>query len=239
MTPLDKYINKVIQGDCLEVMKGMPDKCVDLVVTSPPYNVGKNNMTENKYGGGDDMSQEEYYEWTKQVINECMRVAHTTFYNIQMLSDNKRTVLALMGEYKDHIKDIIIWNKNSAAPAIEPGVMTSKFEFIFIFSDDRPEKRKFTKGNFHGNFPNVIEGNNASSNLFSSLHKATFPEYLPSVLISRFSNEGDIVLDPFGGTCTTAVACKQLKRNYICIEKEAKYVAICNERLAGTTSPLF
>lgn len=231
--------NQIIQGDCLEVMRGMPDKLADLIVTSPPYNVGKNNMTENKYGKGDDMTQDEYYAWTKEVLDQCLRVAHTTFYNIQMLSDNKRTVLALLGEYRNHIKDIIIWNKNSAAPAIEPGVMTSKFEFIIILSDDRPEKRKFTKGNFHGNFSNVLEGGSASSNIFSDVHKATFPEYLPLTLIERFSKEGDTILDPFGGTCTTAVACIQLKRNYICIEKEEQYVNICNERLLATTHPMF
>ena len=232
-------LNKIYNENCLDTMARMPDNFVDLVVTSPPYNVGKNNMTENKYGGGDDLSQEEYLEWTRRVVNELLRVSENVFYNIQMLSDNKRGVLSLLGEYKDRIKDIIVWNKNSSAPAIEPGVLTSKFEFIIIFSNDRPEKRKFAKGNFHGNLTNVIEGNSASQNPFSDTHKATFPQYLPDKIISYFSNEGDTIYDPFMGTGTTALSAKLLKRNYIGSEISEDYVKIAKERLDKTTPPLF
>ena len=227
----EDYINKIIQGDCLEIMKGIPDNSVDLVVTSPPYNVGKNNMTENKYKKGDKMSQEEYYLWSKRVIDEMLRISKTSFYNIQMLSDNKRTVLSLLGEYKNSIKDIIIWNKNQVAPAIEPGVMNSKFEFIIIFSNDRPEKRKFMDGNFRGNFSNVITGNNASGNKYSDIHRATFPSYLPDTLISNFSKEGDIVLDMFIGIGTTAESCKNLNRKFIGIELDEEYCQVARDRL--------
>ena len=227
----EDFLNKIIQGDCLEVMKEMPDKCVDLVVTSPPYNVGKNNMTENKYGGGDDMTQVEYYVWTKKIIDELLRVSETIFYNIQMLSDNKRTVLSLLGEYKNYIKDIIVWNKNQVAPAIEPGVMNSKFEFIIIFSNDRPEKRKFTKANFRGTFNNVMSGKNASDNKFSNEHKATFPIYLPRIIIENFSDEDSIILDPFFGLGTTAIACQETHRNFIGIEISPEYCKIAEERL--------
>lgn len=223
----------IYHGDCLEVMKQFPDKSFDLVITSPPYNVGKNNMTENKYGGGDDMSQEEYCRWTNEIILTLLQKSHTVFYNIQMLSDNKRTVLKILGEYNEHIKEVIIWNKRQAPPAIEPGVMTSKFEFIIVFSDDFPEKRKFKKGNFHGNFTNVIEGNNASqNNQFSDVHKATFPIYLPQCLIEKFSNKDDVILDCFMGTGTTLVAAKQLGRKAVGIEISEKYCEIAKQRLA-------
>jgi site-specific DNA-methyltransferase (adenine-specific) len=62
-------------------------------------------------------------------------------------------------------------------------------------------------------------------------HPTQKPVDLMKWCLQKFSNENDLILDPFGGSCTTAVACKQLKRNYICIEKEAKYVSICHERL--------
>lgn len=232
-------LNKIYNEDCLETMKRMPDDFCDLIITSPPYNVGKNNMTENKYGKGDDMSQEEYLEWTRKIINECLRVSETTFYNIQMLSDNKRTVLAILGEYKDKIKDIIIWNKSAAAPAIEPGVLTSKFEFIIIFSNDSPEKRKFKKANFHGNFTNVLEGNNAGQNKFSDIHKATFPQYLPDKLIVNFSNEGGVIYDPFMGLGTTAMSAKMLKRNYIGSEISEEYCKIAEDRVKSISNTLF
>ena len=149
-----------------------------------------------------------------------------------MLSDNKRTVLQIMGDYKEQIKDIIIWNKLQVAPAIEPGVMNSKFEFILIFSDDFPSKRKFSKGNFHGNFSNVIEGKSAAGeNKFSDIHKATFPQYLPGIIIQKFSCRSDLILDPFLGTGTTCVVAKQLGLKFIGIEISEKYCKIASERL--------
>jgi site-specific DNA-methyltransferase (adenine-specific) len=229
-------LNKIYNEDCLETMKRMPDKSVDLVVTSPPYNVGKNNMTENKYGGGDAMSQEDYGAWTRKIIDELLRISKNVFYNIQMLSDNKRTVLSILGEYQNKIKDIIVWNKKQVAPAIEAGVMNSKFEFIIIFSNDFPEKRKFADANFHGNFANVIEGNNAAQeNNYSEVHKATFPLYLPSKIIHNFTKEGDTIYDPFMGLGTTAMAARNLKRNYIGSEISPEYCKIAEQRLRQET----
>ncbi len=237
---MEKYINTIQNIDCIEFMKTLPDKCIDCVITSPPYNVGKNNMTEHKYKEHQDsMTQDEYYKWTKNILNELLRTSHTIFYNFQMLSDNKRTFLKIFGEYSDKIKDIIIWNKNTAAPAIEPGVMTSKFEFIMILSDDEPEKRKFHKANFRGTFPNVIEGGNASGNKFADIHKATFPQYLPDKIIANFTNEGDIIFDPFMGIGTTAMSALQLKRNYIGCEISKEYCDIAEQRIKSISSTLF
>ena len=229
MLNLEKIKNTILEGDALEILPKFSDKSFNLVITSPPYNVGKNNMVKNKYGGGDKMSQEEYLNWTRQVLNELLRVAHTTFYNVQMLSDNKRTILTILGEYKEKIKDIIIWYKSQVQPAIEPGVMNSAFEFIIIFSDDFPEKRKFKNATFHGNFSNVIKGKSAAGeNKFSDFHKATFPLYLPMTIIKQFSQENDIILDPFMGLGTTALAAQQFKRKWLGIELNPDYIKIDN-----------
>ena len=81
--------------------------------------------------------------------------------------------------------------------------------------------------------PDVIHGDRTGN----ELHPTQKPVSVMAEIIA--SNVGDLILDPFGGSCTTAVACKMLKRNYICIEKEGKYVNICHERLNATTSPMF
>ena len=72
----DDYIGKVIEGDCLEVMKGMPDKCADLVVTSPPYNLGNSHHTgSTRHKAYDDnMPEEDYQEWQINVLSELHRV---------------------------------------------------------------------------------------------------------------------------------------------------------------------
>ena len=152
-----------------------------------------------------------------------------------MLSNNKMTVFNMINRYKNNLKDIIIWSKTQAPPAIEPGVMNTAFEFIFIFSKENPDKRKFKSANFRGNFNNVIRGNNASSNDFAKIHKATFPQYLPEQIILNFTQENEIILDPFVGIGTSALAAKKCKRKYIGIDISQEYVDICNKRLSQQT----
>lgn len=228
------YVNKIICGDCLEVMKEMPDGCVDLVITSPPYNRGANNMTPQKYlGFNDALTEEEYYLWTASILSGLLRVTRKhIFYVIQMLAANKLTILKILNDFQGNFKDMIIWNKSQVPPAIEPGVMNSKFEFILIFSNQRPHLRKFDDGNFRGNFNNVIEGRSASDNLSARQHKATFPNYLVETIIKNFSTAGDIILDPMIGSGTTAESCRVSGRNFIGIEVNPDYCKIAEERLA-------
>lgn len=174
----------------------------------------------------------DYNSWILEVVNECIRVTKKhVFFNIQMLANNKESVINILTSFKPYLKDIIIWQKTQAPPAIEPGVMNTAYEFIIIFSNDQPDKRKFYGSNFHGNFNNVIKGNNASQNEYAKIHKATFPLYLPETLISKFTKEGEVILDPFSGTGTTCLAAKNLKRKFIGIDISEQYNKIANERL--------
>lgn len=224
-------------GDCLEVMTLLPKS--SLVITSPPYNVGNNNMVGAKYENKavDSMNVDSYKVFLDKTISGIIMGSDYAFFNIQALSFNKQILMEVVGRYAKNLKDIIIWNKRQVAPAIEPGVMNSKFEFIYIFSSKDPHKRKFDDAQFkQGLMNNVIESNNASQNNYSAEHSATFPEILPKILISKFSS-GGTVLDPFLGSGTTAVAAKELKRNCIGIEINEKYCAIAKKRLQNTQVP--
>lgn len=232
----DDFINKIICGDCLEIMKKIPNECIDLIITSPPYNLphgishGRHHM---KYGEISLLKGEtEYYDWTKNILDELLRVCKRhVFYIIQLISNNKKTFLKIFGDYSEKIKEIIIWNKLNPQPAIERGVLNSAFEFIIILSKDNPQKRKFKEVIFHGDFNNVISGNSVN-NPYSKLIRAIFPEYLISKLIEEFSFKEDIILDPMCGSGTTAKVTKDLKRNFIGIEINPDYCKIAEERLA-------
>ena len=191
-------------------------------------------MTPNKYlGFSDAMPEREYYLWTASILSGLLRITKKhIFYIIQMLAANKLTLLKILNDFQDNFKDIIIWNKSTVPPAIEPGVMNSKFEFIIIFSNQRPHLRKFDYLNFRGNFNNVIEGKSAGDNLSARYHKATFPNYLIETIIKNFSTPGDIILDPMMGSGTTAESCLLSNRNFIGIEINSKYCEIAEERLA-------
>jgi len=234
----DLEINKIYHECNLNTMLQMDDNFVDMVITSPPYNVGNNNMTENKYNNDvDRKNTNEYEEWLFKIIDELLRITKThVFFNIQMLSNNKSTIFKLFGRYADKIKDIIIWDKNQPTPAIERGVLTSKFEFIIIFSNENPNKRKFLNGNFHGNFTNVVKGNNASGNIYAKEHRATFPLYLPRTFLLKFGKEQDLIYDPFMGSGTTALACIKENRNYIGSEISKEYIELSNKRIDQHTA---
>lgn len=224
--------------DCVEGLKQMPDDAVDIVVTSPPYNVGANNMSENKYKEyGDKLSGDEWFDFMDETISELIRVTKNyVFFNVQVLSANKIAMFKLIGKYHAQIKEVLIWNKNMVAPAIEPGVLNSKFEFIFVFTKNNPHKRKFDVCYFpQGRLNNVLEGNNNAGNKFADHHAAAFPTYLPKFFIKNFSKEGDIVLDPFMGTGTTGAAAVELGRQYVGFDTNEEYVGIASRRISDVS----
>ena len=228
-------LNKIYNEDCLETMAKMPNEFVDYSLTSPPYNVGNNQLNGEgkKYESiNDKMTKDEYFENQKQVIEELLRITkYHLFYNIQMLSNNKQSILKLMGYFNDKIKEIIIWDKNFGVPAMEPGVFNSAFEYIIIFSNDQPNKRKFYDVDFKGTQHNVFRIKNKHSNPFADKHKAIFPLDLPRYFMQVFGKENDIWYDCYMGTGTTAVAAIEEKKQFIGSEIFKEYCDLANNRL--------
>jgi DNA modification methylase len=236
-------LNKIYNQDCLEGLKLLDDDSVDITITSPPYNVGNNNMisyernkkeTKSKYNEYEDnLKIEDYYAFLDKTIEQLIRVTkYHIFFNIQMLSSNKLVFLNILAKYKDNIKEIFIWNKKMCPPQMEEGVLNNKFEFIIVFSKDRPELRKFNRCFFKkGSLANMIEGKNNSNNNMADKHSACFPEYLVKWFITNFSSPGDTILDCFMGSGTTSYVSQQNNRNFIGFEISKEYVDIANKRL--------
>ena len=154
-----------------------------------------------------------------------------------MLGNNKVDFLKLMGEFSNRIKDIIIWKK-SMIPHIEPGVISSSFEFIVIFSNDKPENKKFYDGNFRGDFGNVINILNTHSNPYAKDHKAIMPLDIPRMFMQKFGNVGDTWYDPYMGTGTTAIAAIKENKNYIGSEISKDYHNISTKRILNETNQI-
>lgn len=236
-------LNKVYNLDCLLFMEQLPKGYIDYICTSPPYNAGartshgENNAIykddESMYNFFEDsQTNDEYEEWLFKIIRDMLRVTKKhIFFNIQMLGNNKRTVMKIFHTFGMYIKDLIIWNKTIASPHIVPGIMNSAFEFIFILSNDNPQSRKFDDGNFKGNFRNVITGVNSSQNKYRHLNKATFPLYLPRTIMQKFGKPGDIWYDPFSGTGTTFHACILEKRDFLGTEIDIEQCESTNKRI--------
>ena len=240
-------------GDCLVEMAKINRGGVDTIITSPPYNFClrihgdryikrspvehsiNGNNTLNKYGNtlSDDMPIEKYYEWQCRCIDEMLRICKgTVFYNIQLLTGNKTAVCEIIGKYSRQIRDILIWDKCTAEPAMSGGVLNSEYEVIIAFENGDCKGRQFKNLTCaRGALSNVLRcGKNHSFNG----HRAAFPLLLPRILIQNFSRPGDIICDPFMGSGTTGVACVREKRNFIGIELQEDYFKIAKERIAKT-----
>jgi len=237
----------LMQGDCLERMKEIPDDSVDAVFTSPPYNMnlrirnGKYCSRQivkeisTKYNNfADNKGIDEYFEFNRKVIAECLRVADTVFYNVQILTGNKPALFRLMGEFHDKIKEFIAWDKVNSQPAICAGVMNSQFEIILVLQNSAPESRAFSSAQFQrGTLSNLWSIKRGKK--IHKQHGAVFPEALASMVIDNFIPNKGIVLDPFMGTGTTGVACVKAGRDFIGIELDPDYFEIARQRINGQT----
>lgn len=231
-------------GDCRVLMKELKDNSIDLLITSPPYNMnlrirnGKycsrqivKELTTKYEGYDDNLPMEEYQKLLEDIIDESLRIAKMSFINIQMLTGNKRALLSIMGKYNEYIKEIIIWDKVNAQPAIGSNVLNSQYEFIIVFSKDDSISRSFKNGTFNrGTLTNVWSVKRGKK--IDSSHGATFPEELIEKIILNFSKEGDVICDPMMGTGTTGVVSKRLQRNFIGFELLEKYFIIAMKRIS-------
>lgn len=244
-------LNKVYNESCLETLKKMKDGSIDAVITSPPYNMnlrirnGKYCSRQivkelsTKYSNFDDnLPIDEYYELHLNILKELLRVSDMVFYNIQIVTGSKRAIFKIIGELSDYLKDIVIWDKGHGQPAMAERVMNRRTELVLIFDKNNAISRQFDKCNFkRGTLDDlwlIKRGKKVSSE-----HGAVFPEELVSTILDNFTNEGDVIYDPFMGTGSTAVVCKKLKRKFIGSEISKEYMKVISERLKGVTETLF
>lgn len=179
------------------------------------------------------MPMDDYYEFNKAVVSECLRVSDLVFYNVQFLTGNKPALFKLMGDFSDKLKEFIVWDKGHAQPAIGKGVMNSQFEAILVFQNSKPESRSFSTAQFdRGTLSNVWQINRERSKIKG--HGAVFPYELASRAIKSFSAEGAVVLDPFMGSGTTGAAAKKLNRKFIGIELDPDYFTLAKDRINQT-----
>ena len=242
-------INKIYNENCLDTMRRMPDNFVDLTITSPPYNMklkvqkGKYQHilssspwaaddARTKYCGDfeDSLPIEDFYKIHSEIVTELLRVSKMIFYNISIVAGSKRAFFKIIGEYSDFVKEIIIWDKGHGQPAISPGVLNRQSELIIVFDNSTAINRTFYKCNFdRGTLSDVWKI--ARGKKISKDHGAVFPEELVQKIIENFSDEGDLIYDPFMGTGTTGHVASLYKRNYIGSEISKDYCKVAEERI--------
>lgn len=225
---------------CVETLMG--GERADIAFTSPPYGAGHSANLRNKYVPGKERLKSFYNEhdddkrgWKHLFscsLKNMMKHSWTQFVNVQMLADNKVDLLSVVHDNLKSLCDVIIWKKTRCPPQMEDNVLNNLFEFIFVF-DGENSSRKIRFGNFHGTENNVIEIALEKNN-YAEVHKAVFPVELPSKIIT-LNSRCKSVLDLFGGTGTTLIACEQLGRKCFTMEIDHKYCDIIIQRWENLT----
>jgi site-specific DNA-methyltransferase (adenine-specific) len=243
-------LDKVYFESCLETMKKMEDGSVDCVITSPPYNMNLRirkgeycsrqivKELSTKYSSFDDnLPIDEYNKFHSNVLSELLRVSKVVFYNVQIVTGSKRSVFKMIGDFNEQLKDIIVWDKGVAQPAMQKQVLNRRTELILVFETDYPISRQYRYANFErGKLNDLWEIKRGKK--ISKDHGATFPEELVGRIIENFTKEDEVVYDPFMGTGTTAIVSKKMKRRFIGSELGKDYFDLIEKRLGELNNEL-
>lgn len=236
--PFEHLIDKFICGDAVRVMRALPSESIDLIFTSPPYNLRNSTGNGMKDGRGGKwanaalingyiehdncMPHEEYVAWQRECLTEMIRLIKedgAIFYNHKWRVQN-----GLLQDRRDivegfPVRQIIIWHRNGGIN-FNPSYFLPTYEVIYLIAKPR---FKLAKGaNKYGDVWNIGQELN-------NPHPAPFPLVLAERVIS--STNAKLVLDPFIGSGTVAVAAKKLGRNFIGIDKVPEYLKMAIRRL--------
>ena len=244
-------INKNHEGDCIGIMSNMPKEKVHLILTDPPYNAsnGGVNLPNNKTGGAyykvnekwDKFSHEGYMDFTKKWIDEAdkLLVPNGSFMVCSSLHNIGEVIIVLKNKgYK--FMNLITWKKTNPMPSITKRTLTHSTEFIAWFTKGKGWKFNYNnmkKYNQGKQLRDVWEFGvcQGSERIKGENGRAAHPTQKPLELFKRLvemaTEEGDIVIDPFMGSGTTAIASIQLNRNWIGIENNKKYIDLANKRI--------
>lgn len=220
------------QGDCLELMKDIPDGSIDLIVTDPPYLINyKTNRRKNK---NHDFCKPILNDNNEKLIHDFIQEAYRVLKNnsAMYVFCNSNKVDYFKKELENSgfiVKNIIIWVKNNHTAGDLQAQFGKQYEMIFLVNKGRcPFNGKRISDVWY--FDKVVGK--------EQLHQNQKPVNLIEQCIEKHSKINDIVLDPFLGSGTTGVACKNLNRNFIGIELDENYFNIAKERIEKEKSKI-
>jgi site-specific DNA-methyltransferase (adenine-specific) len=246
-------MNIIYNEDCLETMKGMENNSIDLTITSPPYD---SLRIYNGYSFNFPQVAKSLYEVTKLGGVLVWIVGDETIKGSET-GTSFRQALGLK-EAGFNLHDTMIWRKTNPMPKFKHKRYFDVFEYMFILSKGQPKTfnpllqpnkragelydytaKLKTTGKVRTKKTFNINDERYKDNIWECAvaknetdHPAVFPESLIADHITSWSNEGDIVYDPFIGSGTTALAARSLGRNYIGSEISQEYCQIAEKRLA-------
>ncbi|MBI4685168.1 MAG: site-specific DNA-methyltransferase [Nitrospirae bacterium] len=241
-------LNAILHGDCLEILRTIPDNSVDMTFADPPFNL---NKKYNSYS--DRRSLDTYLFWCKQWLTEMVRITKPTG---SIFVHNIPKWLTYYASFLNEIADFKHWiSWDAMSTPLGKSLMPTHYGILFYAKDRKlnkfyevrhPHKRcrkcNVLLKDYGGKKAGLHPFGPLLSDVWTDLHRIkhaknrdAHPCQLPETILERLilmtTDERDIILDPFNGTGTTVIAAKRLGRKYIGIELDKQYVAIAEEKL--------
>lgn len=252
-------LNTIYKGDCRTILnKEIPKESVDLIFADPPYNLSGNGLKwmGNKTGGDwfmvnekwDQMSEAEYLKFTKEWLEGCKKVLKPTgSIYISCTYHNIGELVMALKAIGFTPRNIITWHKNNAMPSMTRRTFTHSCEYVLFFSKGKkwifnysdikkinPDKAKDGSEKQMRDLwimPVVQGKERVRDKTGRAAHPTQKPENLLERVILASSNKGDVILDPFLGSGTTAFVAQKLGRKWIGVETDDNYIKIAKARL--------
>jgi len=210
------FINKIICGNCLSLIKEIPNSSIDVILTDPPYGL-------NKEGIHNDVDLSIFYE----ILPECYRVLKEDSWFVTFFSTKFLPKLFKNNPFT------YFWHVVLYCPEgmVKSPIGITKFMSCFIFKKGNPKLVQKSKDIFIDTPGRMVEPDEGFIN-----HPTPKPKHFIKEILKILSKENNLILDPFIGSGSTAVACKHMNRNFIGFEINDEYVRIANERLNNATN---
>lgn len=210
-------------GDCLDVMKTLDDNTVDAIITDPPYGMAfqsNRRVVKDKFK---KIQNDNQLEWLPIFMEECFRLLKNDTAIYMFCSWHHIDKFKIEFEKHFQLKNILVWNKNNHGSGDLKGSYAPKHEFILYGHKGRSVFR-------NKRLPDVLEYPKISSNKL--LHPTEKNIDMLEMFVNNNTDSNQLVLDPFMGSGTTAIACKNLNRNFIGIELDENYFNIAKARIS-------
>ena len=211
-------IVRLWHGDCLELMKNIPNGSVDLVLTDPPYGMGfQSKYRKEKYS---KIVNDGGLDWLEKYVDECFRILKENTAVYFFCSWHNVDIFKQSIEKKFKIKNILIWEKNNTSMGDLKGSYAPKYEMIIFAHKGRRLLNGFR-------YADIIKANRTGN----KFHTTEKPVDLLELFIKNSSDENAVVFDGFMGSGSTGVACANTNRRFIGIELDEGYFSIAKERI--------
>jgi len=221
----------IINGDCRRVLRDVPDDSVDFILTDPPFNVG---IAYDNYD--DNLDEYDYYIWCYEWCRGLYRVLKKSRYAVIFTSDIYSCHVVRAAKRSGFIFwHFIKWNKPNSNRKYCGTIMFSKTELALVCSKGKPDVSTIDKSSM---YCDTLVYNNLNPVTGGVDHNAQRPVPLYEQIIKGFTRPGELVLDAFLGSGTTAIACEKLGRRYIGIDISRKYCNMASDRVSAWTKQI-